>query len=128
MKRSALVLGAAFGFVGVALGAFGAHGLEDLLKANGREGTWDTAVLYLFVHSGLLLVIGLLAKAQKEGKRLSIATVLCVLGILIFSGSLFALSITNIKWLGAITPIGGLSFLGAWAMVFMDSLYNRNKI
>lgn len=123
-----MTMGAALGFVAVALGAFGAHGLEDLLKSNGREGTWDTAVLYQFVHVGLLLVFGLMKHAGHQGKSLEIATWTTVAGIFIFSGSLYLLSITNIKWLGAITPIGGVCFLCAWVLLFFHSLKTKSNV
>lgn len=125
MKNLALLFGSGFGFLGVALGAFGAHGLEEVLKANGREATWDTAVLYQFVHAGLLLVIGVWVEKGSPSKFLRLATWLLVAGILVFSGSLYLLSLTNIKWLGAITPIGGLSFLAAWAFFFFHSFRNN---
>ncbi len=126
MKNQALVVAAIFGFLGVALGAFGAHSLEAILKANERLETWHTAVLYQFVHAGLLLVLGIL-QAAKPAKLLRIATWCSVIGILIFSGSLYILSITNIKWLGAITPIGGLSFLAAWALLLVHSLQTKSN-
>lgn len=122
MKNTGLVFGAAFGFLGVALGAFGAHGLEDLLVANGREATWETAVLYQFVHAGLLLLLGILDHLHSSTKLIRISIWTTIVGILIFSGSLYALSLTNIKWLGAITPLGGLSFLVAWTLLFIFSL------
>ena len=122
MKNTGLIFGAAFGFLGVALGAFGAHGLEDVLVANGREATWETAVLYQFVHAGLLLLLGILDQLHSSTKLLRISIWTTIVGILIFSGSLYALSLTNIKWLGAITPLGGLSFLAAWTLLFFFSL------
>jgi uncharacterized membrane protein YgdD (TMEM256/DUF423 family) len=122
MKNTGLIFGAAIGFVGVALGAFGAHGLEDLLTANGREATWETAVLYQFVHAGLLLVLGILDSIHPSAKLLRISTWTTIAGILVFSGSLYVLSLTNVKWLGAITPIGGLCFLVAWSLLLFHSL------
>lgn len=124
MKNTAYISGSIFGFVAVALGAFGAHGLESLLTANGRIETWQTAVHYQFVHTGLLLILGLLIQ-NRAHKLLNIATVLTIVGILIFSGSLYILSLTNILWLGAITPLGGASFLGAWACLFIYFIKNR---
>jgi uncharacterized membrane protein YgdD (TMEM256/DUF423 family) len=126
MKNTALLMAAGFGFLGVALGAFGAHSLESVLKANDRMATWDTAVLYQFVHAGLLLALGIL-QAMAPAKRLRIATWLSVVGIVIFSGSLYLLSLTNLKWLGAITPIGGLSFLAAWVLLFIHSISTKTQ-
>jgi uncharacterized membrane protein YgdD (TMEM256/DUF423 family) len=125
MKNFALVAGAIFGFVGVALGAFGAHGLESVLKANERLDTWHTAVLYQFVHAGLLLFLGLW-QLQTPAKRLRLASIFACIGVGIFSGSLYLLSLTNIKWLGAITPIGGLCFLIAWALIIFHSISNKS--
>lgn len=122
MKNPALVLGAVFGLIGVGLGAFGAHGLEDVLKANDRLATWDTAVLYQFVHSGLLLVLGILALHQPGSKLLQWSARASLAGIVIFSGTLYALSLTNIRWLGAITPLGGLSFMVAWTLLIIHAL------
>lgn len=102
---------ALFGFLGVALGAFGAHGLEKLLEKNDRVDTWHTAVLYHLVHA-----VALLALSQSE-KASKVAGWSFIGGILIFSGSLYILAVTNIRWLGAITPFGGLAFLVGWIMV-----------
>lgn len=124
MKNTAYISGSLFGFFAVALGAFGAHGLESLLVKNGRLDTWHTAVLYQFVHVGLLLVLGLL-QGQQSSKLLKIASITSVIGILVFSGSLYVLSLSNILWLGAITPIGGLSFLTAWTCLFLHFIQNR---
>jgi uncharacterized membrane protein YgdD (TMEM256/DUF423 family) len=126
MKNTALIAAAGFGFLGVALGAFGAHSLEAVLKANERLATWETAVLYQFVHTGLLLALGIL-QAMAPARRLRIATWLSVVGIAIFSGSLYLLSLTNIKWLGAITPIGGLCFMAAWVLLFIHSIFPKTQ-
>jgi uncharacterized membrane protein YgdD (TMEM256/DUF423 family) len=101
-------LAAVLGFTGVALGAFGAHGLKNVLTANGTAAIWQTAVLYQLVHA----VASLWA-----AERRPIVARLWAAGALFFSGSLYALAITNIKWLGAITPVGGVLFLIGWAML-----------
>lgn len=113
-SASTVRLAAIVGFLGVALGAFGAHGLEDLLIENGRVETWETAVLYHLVHAAVLLAIGLRPNPPK-------APVWCFgLGILLFSGSLYILSVTNLTWLGAtVTPTGGVVFLVAWALLLI---------
>lgn len=103
-----LRLAAIFGFLGVALGAFGAHGLHDLLVKNGREANWETAVLYHLVHAAVLVAISLGEKVPRA------AWWLFASGIVVFSGTLYVLAITNMKWLGAITPLGGLALLGGW--------------
>jgi len=102
---------ALFGFLGVALGAFGAHGLHDLLAKNERLATWETAVLYHLVHAVVLLALSQSEKASRAAGWSFIA------GIIIFSGSLYILALTNIRWLGAITPLGGLAFLAGWILV-----------
>ena len=111
--RAAAISGA----LAVCIGAFGAHGLEDLLIQNGRLATFETAVKYQFYHSLALLLVGLLMQTN-QSKYLTRATNLFVLGILVFSGSLYVLSITNYTLLGAITPIGGLFFIFGWLALY----------
>lgn len=106
---AAVRLSAAVGFLGVALGAFGAHGLEGRLAANGTLDIWETAVLYHLVHA-----VAMFAMATRPELPAG-AWSAFLLGILIFSGSLYVLALTNIRWLGAITPIGGVAFLAGWA-------------
>ncbi|MEQ1860694.1 MAG: DUF423 domain-containing protein [Chthoniobacteraceae bacterium] len=105
---TALRLAAVFGFLGVALGAFGAHGLKDLLEKTGRVANWETAVLYHLVHAAVLVAISRSATVPR------VACWLFASGIVIFSGTLYTLALTNARWLGAITPIGGLALLGGW--------------
>jgi uncharacterized membrane protein YgdD (TMEM256/DUF423 family) len=107
-STSATRLAACFGFFAVALGAFGAHGLKDTLAANGTLAAWQTAVLYHLVHSVVLLV---LAKRETP-PRVTLA--LFAAGVIVFSGSLYLLAVTNVKWLGAITPLGGAALLAGW--------------
>ncbi|MEI6278152.1 MAG: DUF423 domain-containing protein [Verrucomicrobiae bacterium] len=102
-------ISAILGFTGVALGAFGAHGLKDVLAANGTAAIWQTAVLYQLVHA----VASLWAAERKP-----FVVWLWAGGVVLFSGSLYVLALTNIKWLGAITPIGGILFLIGWGMLF----------
>lgn len=96
-------------FLAVALGAFGAHSLKGLLQANDTSDIWNKAVLYHLAHAVALVVLALHAAANRGAFYLLLA------GIVIFSGSLYVLAVTNIRWLGAITPIGGLCFLAGWA-------------
>ncbi len=105
---TALRFAAVFGFLGVALGAFGAHGLHDLLVKNERLANWETAVLYHLVHAAVLVAISMGEKVPR------LAWWLFASGIVVFSGTLYVLAITNMKWLGAITPLGGLALLGGW--------------
>lgn len=99
---------AAICFLAVALGAFGAHALKGTLEANHTTEVWKTAVLYHFVHALALLVLAALPATSRA------ASALFVSGIVLFSGSLYLLALTNVKWLGAITPLGGLCFLAGW--------------
>ena len=96
------------GFLAVALGAFGAHGLKEVLSQHGTTAIWEKAVFYHFTHVVMLFVLAL-RRPVPSGPWLSFLT-----GILIFSGSLYLLAVSNVKWLGAITPVGGLSFLAGW--------------
>ncbi len=93
----------------VASGAFGAHSLKDLLAARGMTGVWEKAVLYHFMHAIALLTLSLVPHANRSASMLLLA------GIALFSGSLYAMALTNARWLGPVTPIGGLCFLAGWA-------------
>lgn len=113
---SALLVASLFGFSGVALGAFGAHGLKELLLENGYLEVWHTAVLYQLVHTIALLAIGVGRGAGLFSLRGgSWMTGAWSVGVILFSGSLYLLALTGVKWLGAITPLGGLAFLVGWA-------------
>jgi uncharacterized membrane protein YgdD (TMEM256/DUF423 family) len=107
-SQTALRISAIVGFLAVALGAFGAHGLHALLEKNARLATWETAVLYHLTHSVVLLIIATLRPLRAA------AFWLMLTGIAIFSGTLYVLALTNVKWLGAITPIGGVCLLAGW--------------
>ena len=102
-------ISAATGFLAVTLGAFGAHALKEILAQNGTTAIWEKAVFYNFIHAVMLFVIAG-RKPFQAGAWWSFLA-----GILIFSGSLYLLAVTNIKWLGAITPFGGAGFLVGWA-------------
>jgi uncharacterized membrane protein YgdD (TMEM256/DUF423 family) len=117
MERLWMISAAAHGFLGVALGAFGAHGLKGKLEvaADGaqRLGWWQTASQYHLAHA---LAFGLCAyaAARYPGTATTVSGWLLHVGIIIFSGSLYVMALTGTRWLGAITPIGGLCLLGAW--------------
>ena len=100
-------------FLGVLLGAFGAHGLKDTLSAEGKHA-YQTAVLYHLIHGLALLAVGWLATVKPAEPLVKSAGWAFVIGIVLFSGSLYVLSVTGIKKLGIITPFGGLSFLIGW--------------
>ena len=101
------------GFLSVALGAFGAHSLKNILDEYGKS-VYEKAVLYQMFHSMALFAVGVLQHLFK-GIPFSPAGFGFLIGILLFSGSLYVLAISGVKWLGAITPVGGLSFLFGWA-------------
>lgn len=107
-SSTAARIAAVAGFLAVALGAFGAHGLKDLLGANGTTAIWEKAVFYHFIHAVMLFVL-----AGRKPFR-AVAWWGFLAGIVIFSGSLYLLAATNARWLGAITPVGGVSFLVGW--------------
>lgn len=110
-------IGALLGAISVMIGAFGAHGLEEVLRENSRLDTFETAVKYQFYHTLALILVGFLMKTNTS-KYLAWAANFFILGVLIFSGSLYVLSITNYTVLGAITPIGGLFFIFGWLALF----------
>ena len=112
MLRSFLMLAAFFGFTGVAPGAFAAHGLKNRLSAD-YLAIFHTGVTYQLVHALALFGVALLA-VHLPGRLVGWAGYLFVLGIVLFSGSLYLLTLTGISKLGMITPIGGLCFLAGW--------------
>jgi uncharacterized membrane protein YgdD (TMEM256/DUF423 family) len=109
MSTTLLRIAASLCFLAVALGAFGAHTLKRTLEANGTLDAWNTAVLYHLAHAVALIALALHGAANRGAFYLLLA------GVLIFSGSLYVLALTNIRWLGAVTPVGGVCFLAGWA-------------
>ena len=111
---------AVFGLLAVAMGAFGAHGLKGALSEAAdfelRLSWWDKAVRYQMWHAIVLLVVGFIHKTQPH-KWLTWANISFIIGILVFSGTLYTMTLTNIRVLGAITPIGGLSLITGWAFL-----------
>ncbi len=116
MAHLFLVLASINGFIAVALGAFAAHGLKAMLSAD-LLATFQTGVQYQMYHAFALMAVGLLSVSFPGNASLKIAGFLFLAGIVIFSGSLYVLALSGIRWLGAITPIGGLAFLAGWAML-----------
>ncbi|WP_026907766.1 DUF423 domain-containing protein [Paucisalibacillus globulus] len=110
-----LILGAINGFLAVALGAFGAHGLEGKISEKAL-GTWDKAVTYQMFHTVALFVTGLIGMKIQSGS-LHMAGWLFLIGIIIFSGSLYIYSTTGIKTFAMITPLGGVAFLVGWILL-----------
>jgi uncharacterized membrane protein YgdD (TMEM256/DUF423 family) len=115
LERCLIAIGAVLMMAGVGAGAFGAHGLKRLIEPD-MLAVWQTAVLYQLVHALGMLLAALLA-AHYSISLFRHAGAVMLAGIVIFSGSLYVLVLSDIKWLGAITPIGGVAFIIAWAMV-----------
>ncbi|GHN02957.1 DUF423 domain-containing protein [Cytophagales bacterium WSM2-2] len=114
-QKFTLLTGAILGALGVGLGAFGAHALKNILTQNGRLETYELAVRYQFYHALALLVIGLLM--EKFGhSSMQWASMSMLAGVILFSGSLYFYSLTNIKGFAMVTPIGGLFLLGGWIL------------
>ncbi|MGY6558383.1 MAG: DUF423 domain-containing protein [Nitritalea sp.] len=117
MQGNTILQIAAFsGALAVGVGAFGAHGLAETLAANGRTATFETAVLYHFFHTLALLLVGAVALIRPEHSFKGVA-IAFLLGILIFSGSLYVLAVFNLPFLGAITPFGGVAFIVGWVLL-----------
>ncbi len=112
--RTFAILAALNGFIAVAAGAFGAHGLRERLAPE-RLANWELAARYQLMHALALLGVALLAE---RGGRLATASGWSfVAGTVIFSGTLYLLAVTGVRWLGAITPLGGLALLAGWALL-----------
>lgn len=124
MNKKALVMGAVFGLLTVMIGAFGAHALQDLLVANDRLDVFETGVRYQFYHAVALLICGVLAD-KLAGSWVTKATYLFTIGIVIFSGSLYVLSITNVTIFGTLTPIGGLMLMGGWLYLIIGIVRSK---
>ncbi|WP_268033831.1 DUF423 domain-containing protein [Algoriphagus sp. PAP.12] len=112
------------GAIAVGLGAFGAHGLAGILAETGRTDTFETAVKYHFYHTLALFLIGVLSIVKPQWKSLSFATWSLVFGIIVFSGSLYILSLSGVTWWGAVTPLGGVGFILGWLGLFYSALRN----
>ncbi len=123
MHKIFLLIGSIAMALVVALGAFGAHGLKEIL-ADEMLDIFETGVKYHFYHALGLLVISLVAQSMPNSALLQWSGWLMVAGITIFSGSLYVLSVYGIKWLGAITPIGGLCFISAWILLALAAWQN----
>lgn len=111
-----VILGSLNALIGVALGAFGAHGLKTKVVPE-MLTVWNTAVHYHLIHALGLLLIGILYHLMPDASQIKTAGWAILLGIILFSGSLYALVLTGIKALGMITPIGGVAFLVGWLLL-----------
>jgi uncharacterized membrane protein YgdD (TMEM256/DUF423 family) len=112
MNRTFWMLGCAFAFVAVAAGAFGAHALRARLEPD-MLAVWETGARYQMYHALALLAVAM-AAGRWPGGGWTVAGWLFTAGIVVFSGSLYVLAFSGVRWLGAITPLGGLCFLGGW--------------
>lgn len=115
-KNQVLVAGAVLGLLAVALGAFGAHALKPYLVETGRLDTFETAVKYQFYHALTLLFLSIFMKSENH-RFLKSAALLFLSGVIIFSGSLYILCLTNTGIWGAITPIGGVLMIAGWGFL-----------
>lgn len=120
LAQLAVLTGAIYGFLGVAFGAFGAHALKARLAPE-MLTVWKTAVEYQFYHALALVLVGLIA-TQRPSIAITNAAICFALGVLVFSGSLYVLALSGVRWLGVITPIGGLLFLIGWVLLFWAAL------
>ncbi|QKZ07261.1 MULTISPECIES: DUF423 domain-containing protein [Pseudomonas] len=124
MLRQFLMLAAFFGFTGVGLGAFAAHGLKDRLSSD-YLAVFHTGVNYQLIHALALLALAVLS-VQVPGRLVNAAGVMFCIGIVLFSGSLYALTLSGVRLFGVITPFGGLAFLVGWACLGMAA-WNLGK-
>ena len=114
MDRLFFILGSVLGGIAVAAGAFGAHGLKNTVTPE-RLGTFETAVRYQMYHALALLALAwAITHWPEQAKWLVVGGWLFLVGVILFSGSLYILVLSGIKWLGAITPLGGVAFVGGW--------------
>jgi len=114
MAKLFLFLGSISAMLAVVFGAFGAHALKSRFD-DYAMGVFETAVQYHFYHSFALIIVGVVALSQPQTALLKSSGYLFFVGLIIFSGSLYLLSLTGLRWLGAVTPLGGLAFIAGWA-------------
>ena len=124
MGRRLVILGAVLGLLGVVMGAFGAHALEDLLKANGRQSTYDTAVQYQFIHALAILFVSSALRRWPVGLAKA-AGIFFLIGTILFSGSLYILAIFNLPIMGAVAPIGGVALILGWLCLGLVAWQNN---
>lgn len=121
MQKILLLTGSISGAVAVMLGAFGAHAFKAILESNQRLDTFDTAVKYHFIHTLSLILVALLMD-KYPNRLMEYSGIAMIGGIFLFSGSLYILSLTGVTKWGAVAPIGGLSFVIGWVLLFAGIL------
>ncbi len=122
MTRIFLAIASSLGGLSVALGAFASHALKEKLTERALE-IWKTGTQYQMYHAlALILVALLLTRTENPDPLLNTSGIACIIGIALFSGSLYTLSLTGIKWLGAIAPLGGLAFIIGWGCLAISAL------
>lgn len=127
ISRWVLVAGAGFAMLAVMIGAFAAHGLKHVLDAY-QLGLFETAARYQMYHAIGLLIVGVISTIPQFSPRwLKLAACAFILGIALFSGSLYLLALSGIKWLGAITPLGGVAFIFGWMALLVAALKHTTQ-
>ena len=124
-RQKCIALGSLLAGTAVVLGAFGAHALKDRLEAGGYVATWETAVQYHMWHALAILLVAALTRGASEGdesRGTGAAPWAFLLGVLAFSGSLYGLALGGPRWLGPVTPLGGVALIVGWILVLVRSL------
>lgn len=116
MDKRYLIIGSVLAMLAVIIGAFGAHALSATLEHTGRSETYNTGVRYQMFHALAIFLVGILMK-QTPHVLLKLVNGLFLFGVIIFSGSLYVLSVTDYTLLGAVTPLGGICFIGGWLIL-----------
>jgi uncharacterized membrane protein YgdD (TMEM256/DUF423 family) len=125
-QKNAWISASISGLLAVALGAFGAHALKNLLLANGRQETYELATQYHFYHTLAILGVGILMD-KLPGKNIQLSATFMLLGMILFSGSLYLLSLTNITKFAIITPVGGVCMIAGWTFLFLAVFKSKNQ-
>lgn len=118
--------GAVIMALSVGIGAFGAHMLEDVISSDALT-VYETGVQYHMIHGLAVILAGICGGWLGESRKLRLAGLLFIAGVIIFSGSLYVLALSGVKWLGAITPIGGVSFIAGWLLLAAGALEGARK-
>lgn len=124
LARRTLAVGAVLGLLGVAAGAFGAHALRGAVSERDLE-IWQTGAHYQQLHAAVLVAVGL--GARTSTRALAVASTLFTVGVLVFSGTLYAMVLGGPRMLGAVTPLGGLGLMGGWAALAVHALAGRRS-